>query len=99
MTFREYVQMQSKTYGKEEVNKYIMAVIEEAASEHDDYRSLSLIFADVPVLHNTFEQLWYKFEDYLDYQNYRKEHSQPEPVSVITGRVLDMLRQRYSVEQ
>ena len=62
-----------------------------------DYRSASLIFADVPVIRDTFEALWAGYEDYLDRQNYEREHSEPVPVSVIIDRVVEDLRKRCSI--
>lgn len=59
-----------------------------------DYRTASLIFADVSVIRETFEALWYGYEAELDRQNYERSCSDPEDVYTITGRVLDEIRKR-----
>lgn len=111
MTFREYLQTQGIDNSARGPEAYVYAAI---TRERPDitYREASLIFADVPVIRDTFEALWYGYEDALDLlrpvegseidtvgifiDRFNKE---PEHVSVITGRVLDVLRQRYSIEQ
>ena len=87
MTFKEYLQdldISNDTKGPEAI---VFSVI--AACRPDiTYREASLIFADVPVIRDTFESLWYAYESELDRRNYEREHAGPVPVSVITGRVL-----------
>ena len=91
MTFKEYLQdldISNDTKGPEAI---VFSVI--AACQPDiTYREASLIFADVPVIRETFEALWYGYEAELDRQNY--ERSGPVDVYTITGRVLDDIRQR-----
>ena len=93
MTFKDYLQrlgIDNNTSGSEAI---VYAVI--AACRPDiTYREASLVFADVPVICDTFEALWYAYEDYLDRQNYEREHSEPVHVSAITGVVLSRLMQQ-----
>ena len=98
MTFKDYLQMlgiDNSTPGSEGI---VYAVI--AACKPDiTYREASLIFVDVPVVCDTFEGLWYAYEDYLDRQNYEREHSEPVHVSVITGRVLKRITKQMQRER
>ena len=97
MTFREYLNMQGIDNSTPGPEAYVYAAI--SATKPDiTYREASLVFADLPVISDAFEALWYGYEDALDRMNYEREHNEPEPVSAITGRVLDILRQRYSIE-
>lgn len=96
MTFKEYLQdldISNDTKGPEAI---VFSVI--AACRPDiTYREASLLFADVPVIRDTFERLWYEYESELDRQNYDREHSEPVHVSVVTGAVLTRLMQQKEV--
>ena len=98
MTFKDYLQrlgIDNSTPGPEGI---VYAVI--AACRPDiTYREASLIFADVPVVCDTFASLWYGFESFLDSLNYEREHSEPVHVSVITGRVLKHLTEQMQRER
>ena len=59
-----------------------------------NYRTAAEITAGVPVIRDTFERLWYEYEDYLDRQNYEREHSEPVPVYEVTGAILADIYQR-----
>lgn len=94
MTFKDYLETQEIDNSTPAPEAYVYAAI--AAMRPDiTYREASLVFADLPVISDAFEALWYGYEDALDRQNYYREHSEPEPVAVITGHVLEQLRQRY----
>lgn len=94
MTFRDYLEARGIDNSTPGPEAYVYTAIVRASPDIT-YREAALIFADLPVIRDAFELLWYGYEDALDYQNYQREHSEPEPVAVITGRVLDELRQRY----
>lgn len=93
MTFKEYLQdldISNDTKGPEAI---VFSVI--AACRPDiTYREASLLFADVPVIRDTFEALWYAYEDALDRRNYHREHDEPVHVSVITGRVMECIAEQ-----
>ena len=94
MTFIDYLRSQGIDNSSPGAEGIVYAVIE-AIRPDITYREASLIFADHPAISNMFEALWYGYEAELDRQNYEREHKEPEPVAIITGRVLDELRQRY----
>lgn len=110
MTFKGYLETQGINNSTPGPEAYVYAAIS-AMRPDITYREASLIFADLPVISDAFEALWYGYEDALDLlrpvegseidtvgifnERFNKD---PEPVSVITGRVLDVLRQRYSIE-
>ena len=98
MTFKDFLQsfgIDNSTPGLEAI---VYAVI--AACRPDiTYREASLIFADMPVICDTFESLWYAYESELDRQNYEREHTEPVHVSVITGRVLKQLTEQMQGER
>lgn len=96
MTFKEYLQdldISNDTKGPEAI---VFSVI--AACRPDiTYREASLIFADVPVIRDTFERLWNEYESELDRLNYEREHSEPVHVSVIIDEVIADLQRRCSI--
>lgn len=95
MTFIQYLQdldISNDTKGPEAI---VFSVI--AACRPDiTYREASLLFADVPVIRDKFEALWYAYEDTLDRQNYHREHSEPVHVSAVIDDVIADLRKRCS---
>ena len=97
MTITDYLSeikhINSNTLGSEGI---VFSVL--SATDPDiDYRTASLIFADLPVVRDTFESLWSGYESELDRQNYEREHSEPVPVSDIIDQVVEDLRKRCSI--
>ena len=89
MTFNEYLQTQDTD------DSFAFEVIKAEAEEHNDYRVLSLIFADV--FRDKFERLWYDYETELDRQNYEAEQesriaTEPGAERCLLRHVLDFLR-------
>lgn len=66
MSFIEFLQTEEAVQS----DHTIIDVINDMVSGHDDYRALSLAFADVPELRDVFESLWYEYETELDRQEY-----------------------------
>lgn len=97
MTFRDYLQridITEDTRGREGI---VYAVIS-ACKPDITYREASLLFADLSVIGDTFEALWYAYEDTLDRMNYHKEQHDLVPVSVIIDEVVEDLQRRCSNE-
>lgn len=95
MTFKEFLQsmnIDNSTHGADGI---VYAAVSETPDI--DFRTASLIFADVPVIRDTFEALWYGYEDTLDRQNYHRDQNDPVPVSVIIDEVIADLRKRCSM--
>lgn len=101
MTFSKYLQEQ-ETLRPELSESIIFGTIKAASAEHDDYRSLSLILAEVPILFDEFQRLWDQYESELDRQNFESEQerlrSEPVPVSEVVGLVLDDIRLKTNNE-
>lgn len=96
MTFREFLQSMNIDSSTSGADGIVYATI--AACRPDiTYREASLLFADVPVIRDTFEALWYAYEDTLDRQNYHRERNEPVHVSVIIDEVVADLRRRCSI--
>lgn len=70
MSFIEFLQTQDVIQNDPGLTNTIIDVINDMASGHDDYRTLSLVFADIPELRNIFESFWYEYETELDRQEY-----------------------------
>ena len=64
ITFYEFLNSQ------EEEPSLILDTIRAAAREYNDYRTLSLMLADISVVHDRFEILWNDYETELDRQEY-----------------------------
>lgn len=96
MTFKEFLQSMNIDSSTSGADGIVYAAIV-ACRPDITYREVSLIFADVPVIRDTFERLWYEYESELDQQNYDREHSEPVHVSVVTGAVLTRLMQQKEV--
>lgn len=90
MTFKEFLQSMNIDSSTSGADGIVYAAIVTCRPDIT-YRHASLIFADVPVIRDTFERLWYEYESELDRQNYDREHSEPVHVSVITGRVMERI--------
>lgn len=96
MTFKEFLQSMNIDSSTSGADGIVYATI--AACRPDiTYREASLLFADVPVIRDTFEALWYGYEDTLDRQNYHRDQNDPFPVSVIIDQVVEDLRKRCSM--
>lgn len=96
MTFREFLQsmnIDSSTSGADGIVYAAVSMIPDV-----DFRTGSLIFADVPGIRDHFASLWYAYEDTLDRMNYHKEQHDLVPVSVIIDEVVADLRKRCSSE-
>lgn len=95
MTFKEFLQSMNIDSSTSGADGIVYAAVSEIPDI--DFRHASLIFADVPIIRDTFERLWYEYESELDRRNYEREHSEPVHVSVITGAVLTRLMQQKEV--
>ena len=72
MTFSEYLQEQ-EVIKPELSESAVFGTIKEAATVHNDYRTLVLISADV--FRDEFERFWWEYENELDRQNYEAEQA------------------------
>lgn len=93
MTITEYLSEIMHIDGNTPGSEGIVFSVLSAMNPGIDYRTASLIFADVPVICDVFEALWYAYEDYLDRQNYEREQGGPVPVYEVTGAILEDLLQ------
>lgn len=93
MTFKEYLEKQGISNSTPGPEAIVYAAIS-AMRPDISYREASLVFVDIPVISDTFESLWYGFEDALDRLNYEREHNEPEYVADITKQILMKIRPR-----
>lgn len=106
MTFIDYLKSQDIDNGTPGSEGIVYAVIA-AMKPGIEYREASLLFADVPVIRETFERLWSEYEDATDLLRsiegseidsaaifFDRCGKEPEDVYTITGRVLEDLKSR-----
>ena len=87
MTFSEYLQTHNTEEG------LAIMLIKDAASRHNDYRTLSLLFADL--FRDKFEQLWWAYETELDRIQYEGGHGSGQVAAYdLIGMVLDDIRRK-----
>lgn len=96
MSFIEFLQTQDTTQNDPDLSNTIIEVINGKASGRDDYRTLSLVFADIPELRDIFESLWYEYETELDRQEYESvtRKSKSVPVQDVIGWILNNLKRK-----
>lgn len=99
MSFIEFLQTQDVIQNDPGLTSTIIDEINDIASGHDDYRTLSLVFADISELRDVFESLWYEYETELDRQEYESvtRKSKFVPVQDVIGRILSNLKRRQQM--